>query len=143
MAEAIRANEARILEANAADMTDAKAKDLSAALLDRLMLDPKRVDAMAKGLEEIAALPDPVGRTLAEWDRPNGLEIARVAVPLGVIGIIYESRPNVTADAAAICVRSGNAVILRPGSEAFRTSFAIHRAIAAGLPDAGTANPPR
>src|SRR4029434_5486507 len=117
MAAAIRANQARILEANAADMAEAKAKGLSAAMLDRLMLDAKRVEAMAKGLEEIAALPDPVGRTLAEWDRPNGLKIARVSVPLGVIGIIYESRPNVTADAGGLCLKSGNAAILRGGSD--------------------------
>jgi glutamate-5-semialdehyde dehydrogenase len=137
MADAIRADQARILEANAADMTDAKAKGLSAALLDRLMLDAKRVDAMAQGLEEIAALPDPVGRTLAEWDRPNGLEIARVAVPLGVIGIIYESRPNVTADAGGLCLKSGNAAILRGGSESARSSAAIIEALQIGLRKAG------
>jgi glutamate-5-semialdehyde dehydrogenase len=137
MAAAIRANQARILEANAADMLDAKGKGLSAALLDRLMLDPKRVDAMAKGLEEIAALADPVGRTLAAWDRPNGLEIARVAVPLGVIGIIYESRPNVTADAGGLCLKSGNAAILRGGSESARSSATIIEALQAGLRRAG------
>ncbi|MGH8733821.1 MAG: glutamate-5-semialdehyde dehydrogenase, partial [Burkholderiales bacterium] len=136
-AAAIRANEARILEANADDMVEAKAKGLSAALLDRLMLDSKRVAAMAKGLEEIAALPDPVGRTLAEWDRPNGLEIARVAVPLGVIGIIYESRPNVTADAGGLCLKSGNAAILRGGSESARSSTAIIEALQIGLRKAG------
>src|SRR5919109_99836 len=137
MAAAIRANESRILEANADDMVDAKAKGLSAALLDRLMLDAKRVEAMAKGLEEIAALPDPVGRTLAEWTRPNGLEIARVAVPLGVIGIIYESRPNVTADAGGLCLKSGNAAILRGGSESARSSAAIIACLQAGLRAAG------
>ena len=137
MAAALRANQARILEANAADMVDAKAKGLSSAMFDRLMLDSKRVAAMAVGLEEIAALPDPVGRTLAEWDRPNGLEIARVAVPLGVIGIIYESRPNVTADAGGLCLKSGNAAILRGGSESFHTSRAIGACLAKGLKDAG------
>jgi glutamate-5-semialdehyde dehydrogenase len=137
MAEAIRADQARILEANAADMTDSKAKGLGAALLDRLMLDAKRIGAMAKGLEEIAALPNPVGRTLAEWQRPNGLRIARVAVPLGVIGIIYESRPNVTADAGGLCLKSGNAAILRGGSESARSSAAIVACLQAGLRKAG------
>jgi glutamate-5-semialdehyde dehydrogenase len=137
MAAAIRANEKSILEANADDMLDAKAKGLSVALLDRLMLDPKRVEAMAKGLEEIAALPDPVGRTLADWRRPNGLHIARVAVPLGVIGIIYESRPNVTADAGGLCLKSGNAAILRGGSESARSSAAIIEALQVGLRKAG------
>ena len=137
MAAAIRANQARILEANADDMVEAKARGLSGALLDRLMLDPKRVEAMAKGLEEIAALPDPVGRTLAEWTRPNGLRIARVSVPLGVIGIIYESRPNVTADAGGLCLKSGNAAILRGGSESARSSAAIVEALQTGLRKAG------
>ncbi|MDX1400598.1 MAG: gamma-glutamyl-phosphate reductase, partial [Kiloniellales bacterium] len=99
-ADLLRKNEDGILEANAQDMALARNKGLSAALLDRLELTPERIEAMAKGLEDIAAFPDPVGRTLAEWNRPNGLRIARVTVPLGVIGIIYESRPNVTADAA-------------------------------------------
>ena len=137
MAAAIRADKARILEANAADMVEAKAKGLTNALLDRLMLDDKRVEAMAKGLEDIAALPDPVGRTLAEWTRPNGLNIARVAVPLGVIGIIYESRPNVTADAGGLCLKSGNAAILRGGSESARSSAAIIEALQTGLRKAG------
>ena len=137
MAAELRAHGAEILAANAKDMADAKAKGLSAALLDRLMLDTKRVEAMAKGLEEIAALPDPVGRVLAEWDRPNGLKIARVSVPLGVIGIIYESRPNVTADAGALCLKSGNAAILRGGSESARSSAAIVAALQAGLRKAG------
>src|ERR1043166_3206397 len=127
-----RAQSAEILSANAKDMADAKAKGLSAALLDRLMLDGKRVEAMAKGIEEIAALPDPVGRMLAEWDRPNGLKIARVSVPLGVIGIIYESRPNVTADAGGLCLKSGNAAILRGGSESARSSLAILAFLRAG-----------
>src|SRR3954471_16773722 len=110
MAKAIRDQVPAILAANAEDMKAAEARNLSAALLDRLKLDDARVEAMAKGLEEIAAQPDPVGRTLAEWTRPNGLKFTRVAVPLGVIGIIYESRPNVAADAGGLCLKSGNAV---------------------------------
>jgi glutamate-5-semialdehyde dehydrogenase len=137
MASALRANQTCILEANAADVTDAKGKSLNAALLDRLMLDAKRVAAMAQGLEEIAALPDPVGRTMTEWERPNGLRIARVSVPLGVIGIIYESRPNVTADAGGLCLKSGNAAILRGGSESARSSAAIVACLQAGLRKAG------
>ncbi|HEV8391550.1 MAG TPA: glutamate-5-semialdehyde dehydrogenase [Dongiaceae bacterium] len=137
MAAELRAHSADILAANAKDMVDAKAKGLSAALLDRLMLDGKRVEAMAKGLEEIAELPDPVGRVLAEWSRPNGLQIARVSVPLGVIGIIYESRPNVTADAGGLCLKSGNAAILRGGSESARSSAAIVACLQAGLRAAG------
>src|SRR5690242_12461211 len=108
MAAELGARAADILAANAKDMVDAKAKGLTAALLDRLMLDAKRVEAMAKGLEEIAEQRDPIGRILSEWDRPNGLKIARISVPLGVIGIIYESRPNVTADAGGLCLKSGN-----------------------------------
>lgn len=137
MAAAIRAAKKTILEANADDMVEAKAKGLSAAMLDRLMLDDKRVEAMAKGLEEIADLPDPVGKTLAEWTRPNGLKIARVSVPLGVIGIIYESRPNVTADAGGLCLKAGNAAILRGGSESARSSAAIVDALQSGLRRAG------
>nr|WP_119299994.1 glutamate-5-semialdehyde dehydrogenase [Dongia deserti] len=137
MAAELRARSADILAANGQDMKDAKAKGLTAALLDRLMLDQKRVEAMATGLEEIAELPDPVGRTLAEWTRPNGLEIARVSVPLGVIGIIYESRPNVTADASGLCLKSGNAAILRGGSESARSSAAIVACLQAGLRSAG------
>lgn len=129
----LRSRTAQILAANAEDMQAAEQKNLSAAMLDRLRLDQSRVEAMARGLEEIARLPDPVGRVLAEWDRPNGLRIARVAVPLGVIGIIYESRPNVTADAGALCLKSGNAVILRGGSESAHSSAAIHAALVAGL----------
>jgi glutamate-5-semialdehyde dehydrogenase len=113
----LQSRRAEILEANAIDMHAARERGLSAAMLDRLMLDDSRIDGMASGLEAIAALPDPLGRIMAEWQRPNGLAIQRVAVPLGVIGIIYESRPNVTADAAGLCVKSGNAVILRGGSE--------------------------
>jgi glutamate-5-semialdehyde dehydrogenase len=133
MAAELRARSAGILAANAADMTDARAKGLGAALLDRLMLDARRVEAMARGLEEIAELPDPVGRVLAEWSRPNGLKIARISVPLGVIGIIYESRPNVTADAGGLCLKSGNAAILRGGSESARSSAAIVACLQAGL----------
>jgi len=132
-AAALRDNVAEIIAANAIDMQAAEQKNLSAAMLDRLRLDGARVEAMARGLEDIARLPDPVGRVLAEWDRPNGLRIARVAVPLGVIGIIYESRPNVTADAGALCLKSGNAVMLRGGSESAHSSAAIHAALVAGL----------
>ncbi len=132
-AAAIRAHAADILAANAADMAKAKDGGLNRALLDRLALDGKRVEAMAEGVEDVAALPDPVGRELARWTRPNGLEIVRVATPIGVIGIIYESRPNVTADAAALCLKSGNAVILRGGSESVRSSGAILEAMREGL----------
>jgi glutamate-5-semialdehyde dehydrogenase len=133
MAAEIRRRSGDILAANAQDMADAKAKGLTAALLDRLMLNEKRVEAMATGLEEIANLPDPIGKTLAEWDRPNGLKIARVSVPLGVIGIIYESRPNVTADAGGLCLKAGNAAILRGGSESARSSALIVECLRAGL----------
>lgn len=133
----IRARKAEILEANARDMAAAQSRQLSAAMLDRLSLDDVRVDAMAIGIEEIAALDDPIGQIMAEWERPNGLRIQRVRVPLGVIGIVYESRPNVTADAGALCLKSGNAVILRGGSESINSSGAIHRCLEAGLEDAG------
>ena len=136
-AAAIRAHCAEILAANATDMAAARDKGLSAALLDRLELNEPRVEAMAAGLEAIAEAPDPVGRTLAEWDRPNGLRIARVAVPIGVIGIIYESRPNVTADAGGLCLKSGNAAILRGGSESFHSSGVILDCLQAGLKQAG------
>ncbi|MEE1557593.1 MAG: glutamate-5-semialdehyde dehydrogenase, partial [Alphaproteobacteria bacterium] len=136
-AEAIRASAPEILAANDKDMDTAQGRDLSAALLDRLELDDARVEGMAKGLEEVAALPDPVGAVMAQWVRPNGLEIARVRVPLGVIGIIYESRPNVTADAGGICLKSGNAAILRCGSESFHSSTAIASCLAQGLEQAG------
>ena len=132
-AAALRTHQVEVLAANALDMTQAEHKDLSAAMLDRLRLDPSRLEAMARGLEDIAALPDPVGRVLEERRRPNGLSIARIAVPLGVIGIIYESRPNVTADAGALCLKSGNAVILRGGSESAHSSAAIHRCLVEGL----------
>jgi glutamate-5-semialdehyde dehydrogenase len=136
-AAALRARKSEILAANAADMDAARRHGLSGAMLDRLMLDDKRVEAMAKGVEDIAALADPVGKELARWTRPNGLDIARVATPIGVIGIIYESRPNVTADAAALCLKSGNAVILRGGSESEKSSAAILAALREGLVDAG------
>jgi len=136
-AAAVRGREADILAANARDLAEAGAQGLSAALHDRLALDPKRVEAIAAGLEAVAALPDPVGRVLAEWTRPNGLHIQRVAVPLGVIGIIYESRPNVTADAGGLALKSGNAAILRGGSESFYSSRALAAALAEGLRSAG------
>ena len=136
-ARILRERRDAIVAANAQDMQSARERNLSSAMLDRLMLDESRVEAMAVGLESIAELPDPVGRVLADWDRPNGLRIQRVAVPLGVIGIIYESRPNVTADAAALCIKSGNAVILRGGSESFHSSSAIHACLVAGLEEAG------
>ncbi len=132
-AAALRAGAAAIKAANATDMAAGEAKGLSKAMLDRLLLNDARIEAMAKGLEDIAALPDPVGRSLAEWTRPNGLIISRVAVPLGVIGIIYESRPNVTADAGALCLKSGNAAILRGGSESFQSSGAIMACLRQGL----------
>lgn len=136
-AAALRARVATILEANARDMAAARDKNLAASMLDRLQLDPKRVEAMARGLEEIAALADPVGGVAAEWTRPNGLVISRVRVPLGVVGIIYESRPNVTADAGALCLKSGNPVILRGGSESRESSAAIHACLVEGLVAAG------
>jgi len=136
-AEAIRARRAEILDANHRDMLSARAADLSAPLLDRLRLDAKRVEAMARSIEEIVALADPVGTVAAEWDRPNGLHIQRVRVPLGVIGIIYESRPNVTADAGCLCLKSGNAVILRGGSESRLSNAAIHACLRDGLTRAG------
>ena len=134
---AIRANRPGLLAANALDMDAARAKALSGALLDRLALDADRIENMARGVEEIAALADPVGTTSAQWTRPNGLDIARVRVPLGVIGIIYESRPNVTCDAGALCLKSGNAAILRGGSESVHSTRAIHACLAAGLTAAG------
>ena len=136
-AAALRQGAETILAANARDMAAARAKGLSGALLDRLELNPKRVAAMAEGLETVAALEDPVGTELARWTRPNGLDIARVRVPLGVVGIIYESRPNVTADAGALCLKAGNAAILRGGSESFHSSTAIMAALGEGLRSAG------
>jgi len=129
----IRKRRAQLLEANAQDMLAAQEKALSGAMLDRLKLDDQRIESMARGLEDIAALPDPIGAVAAEWSRPNGLRISRVRVPLGVVGIIYESRPNVTADAGALCLKSGNPVILRGGSESTASSKAIHDCLLAGL----------
>ena len=136
-AAAIRDNEADILAANAADLARADDAGLSKAMLDRLKLDAKRLGGVADGLEAVAALPDPVGRTIDESERPNGLKLARVRVPLGVVGIIFESRPNVTADAGALAMMAGNAAILRGGSEARESNRAIHAALVAGLAAAG------
>ncbi|MCH9006052.1 MAG: glutamate-5-semialdehyde dehydrogenase [Proteobacteria bacterium] len=136
-AASLRLNAPKILAANKTDMLAARGRDLSASMLDRLMLDAERIEAMAAGLEAISELPDPVGKVIAEWDRPNGLNIQRVSVPLGVIGIIYESRPNVTADAAGLCLRSGNAVILRGGSESYRSNHEIYACMRDGLVAAG------
>lgn len=132
-AEAIRARSDAIFEANCEDMVYAEAKGLSPAMLDRLRLDEGRILAIAEGLRNVAAQPDPVGTVIAEWDMPSGLHIQRVRTPLGVIGVIYESRPNVTADAGALCLKSGNAVILRGGSESFHSSTAIHACLLEGL----------
>jgi glutamate-5-semialdehyde dehydrogenase len=132
-AAAIRMQMPTIRSANRIDLEQARARDLSAALLDRLSLDDKRIESIAQGLEDIAALADPVGSLITEWTRPNGLLIQRVRVPLGVVGIIYESRPNVTADAGALCLKSGNAVILRGGSESQHSSRAIHECLLMGL----------
>jgi glutamate-5-semialdehyde dehydrogenase len=136
-AAAIRSRSSEILAANATDMAAGEKRGLSAAMLDRLLLDADRIEAMAAGLETVAAMHDPLGRVLGEWDRPNGLNIKRVSVPLGVIGIIYESRPNVTADAAALCLKSGNAAILRGGSESFNSSQAIYQCLRDGMTTAG------
>ncbi|MDE1568918.1 glutamate-5-semialdehyde dehydrogenase [Aquabacter sediminis] len=136
-AAAIRAAAPAILEANARDLERAKADGMSAAFQDRLALTPARVEAIAAGVDMVAALPDPVGAVTESWTRPNGLMIERVRTPLGVIGVIYESRPNVTADAAALCLRAGNAVILRGGSDSLNSSGAIHAAFVQGLRDAG------
>jgi glutamate-5-semialdehyde dehydrogenase len=137
MAACIRTRADAILAANAEDLADARAKGQSGAFIDRLILNPERLDAMADAVESIAALPDPVGRVLARFERPNGLQIERVATPLGVIGVIFESRPNVTADAGALCLKAGNAAILRAGSESFRSSLAIAEAMGEGLEQAG------
>ena len=137
MAQAIRAAKADILAANADDIADAKAAGATPAFLDRLALDDARVAAMADGLEVVRAQPDPVGKVTESWTRPNGMTIERVRVPLGVIAVIYESRPNVTADAGALALKAGNAVILRGGSDGHRSARAIHAALAKGLKDAG------
>ena len=134
-AAALRAGTPAILAANAADL--AAAQELAPAFRDRLALNPDRIEAMAAGLETVAALPDPVGRVLSEWTRPNGLRIRRVAQPIGVVGMVFESRPNVMADAAALCLKSGNAAILRGGSESLRSAGAIHACVVQGLREAG------
>ena len=132
-ADVIIEQQAEILAANVNDVEQAKANNISGSFLDRLILNPSRIVAMAEGLRQIAKLPDPVGHELARWQRPNGLDISRVAVPLGVIGVIYESRPNVTADAGALCLKAGNAAILRGGKESFYSSQAIMQALQLGL----------
>jgi glutamate-5-semialdehyde dehydrogenase len=137
MAAAIRRSRPAILAANAEDVTEAKSAGATAAFLDRLTLDPKRIEAIAAGLDVVRKLKDPVGAVMASWRRPNGMRIERVRVPLGVVGVIYESRPNVTADAGALCLKAGNAVILRGGSESFRSTRAIHAAMVEGLIEAG------
>jgi glutamate-5-semialdehyde dehydrogenase len=136
-AAAVRKAEVRILEANARDLAEAKGRNLTAAFTDRLTLTAARIEAIAQGLETVAALADPVGQVIAAWDRPNGLRIERVRVPLGVIGIIYEARPNVTADAGGLCLKAGNAAILRGGSESFHSSTALVDCLHAGLRAAG------
>jgi len=136
MAAAVRRNLPELLEANALDIAAGTQKGLSAAMLDRLMLDEKRIEAMAAGIDQVATLPDPVGQVMDRWTRPNGIEIEQVRVPIGTIGIIYESRPNVTADAAVLCFKTGNATILRGGSEAIHSNVAIAAALArAGAPE--------
>ncbi len=146
-ANALRTHAADILATSARDVAEAKAKGQNAAFIDRLTLDVKRIEAMARGVEDVAALSDPVGRILASFTRPNGLAIERVATPLGVIGVIYESRPNVGADAAALCLKSGNACVLRGGSDSFHSAAAIHACMveglrAAGLPEAAISRAP-
>lgn len=137
MAKAILTDREAILAANAVDLSNARESGVAAAFIDRLTLTPERIDAIAAGIRDIAAFKDPVGDLIAEWDRPNGLHIERVRTPLGVIGVIYESRPNVTADAGALCLKAGNAVILRGGSDSFNSSRAIHACLVRGLKEAG------
>jgi len=137
MAKALRRARPAILAANAEDLAAAKSAGVTAAFLDRLTLNAERIESMAAGLDAIGKLKDPVGTIMASWRRPNGMRIERVRVPLGVIGVIYESRPNVTADAGALCLKAGNAVILRGGSESFRSARAIHAALVEGLVEAG------
>lgn len=136
-AKAIRASKAKILEANAKDIIEAKKQNISASFLDRLTLTDKSVDAIATGMNDVALLPDPIGEVIADWQRPNGLMFQRVRTPLGVVAVIYESRPNVTADAGSLCLKAGNAVILRGGSDSFHSSRAIHECLVAGLKEAG------
>ncbi len=137
VAAALRRDEPQILAANERDLEAARRSGLSSALLDRLRLDPKRIEAMARGVEEVVVLPDPVGETIACWRRPNGLEIAQVRIPIGVIGIIYEARPNVTVDAAALCLKSGNAAVLKGGSEAQGTNQQLARIVAQAVAEEG------
>lgn len=137
MAQAILLDRDQILTANAIDLARARESGLAGSFIDRLTLTPERIDAIAAGIRDIAAFKDPVGDVIAEWDRPNGLHIERVRTPLGVIGVIYESRPNVTADAGALCLKAGNAVILRGGSDSFNSSRAIHACLVRGLLEAG------
>ena len=137
MAAAIRARTDEILAANAKDVAAMQTEGALASFLDRLTLTPSRIEGIAAAIDEIAALPDPVGTVISAWDRPNGLHLERVRTPLGVIGVIYESRPNVTADAGALCLKAGNVVILRGGSDSFHSSTAIHAALAEGLEAAG------
>ena len=136
-ADAVWANRAEIIAANAKDLEFGSEKGLSGAMMDRLMLDETRIQGICNGLRAVAAQKDPVGEVIAAWEQPNGLSIERVRTPLGVIGVIYESRPNVTADAGALCLKSGNAVILRGGSESFHSSGAIHDCLIQGLRAAG------
>ena len=137
MADRVISMQDQILEANARDVAAAQADGLSAAMIDRLTLNPKRLAAMADGIRQVAALPDPVGETIRDWTRPNGLRIQKVRVPIGVIGIIYESRPNVTSDAAVLCTKTGNATILRGGRESIHSNVAIAEALSKGCADAG------
>ncbi|UTW60435.1 glutamate-5-semialdehyde dehydrogenase [Kordiimonas sp. SCSIO 12603] len=136
-ADSLRANKSRLLAANTKDIIYGEEKSLTDAMIDRLKLDDARIEAIAASLEEIIKLDDPVGDIMAQWDQPSGLNISRVRVPLGVIGVIYESRPNVTADAGALCLKAGNAVILRGGSESFHSSTLIHECLVEGLEGAG------
>jgi len=136
-AAALRRSVNAIIAANARDLASAEQQGRPSAAIDRLRLDEKRIEAIAGALADIAGLPDPVGAVIAQWTRPNGLDISRVRTPIGVIGIIFESRPNVTADAGALCLKSGNAAILRPGSDSVHSSQAIHACLAEGLRDAG------
>lgn len=137
MAESILRQTQAILDANATDMAAGVKNGLPASSLDRLKLTPARIEGIADGIRSIAALPDPVGQTIAEWDRPNGLHIERVRTPLGIVGVIFESRPNVTADAGALCIKAGNAVLLRGGSDSVNSSRAIHACLVEGLEAAG------
>src|SRR6059036_995481 len=137
MADQLCASAGTILQANGKDVEKATADELSVSMIDRLGLDERRIQAMADGIRQVAALEDPVGKVIAEWTRPNGLHISKVRVPIGVIGIIYESRPNVTSDAAVLCTKTGNAVILRGGSESIRSNTAIAEALRAGAARVG------